>query len=72
MAEKFKFGEKVYELDRLSEEVRGNVTMLKFVSERCGELEKNRVLLQKAKNSYLDNLKNEIISNKAGFLFDDN
>ena len=72
MAEKFKFGEKVYELDELSEDIRSKIKMLKFVSDRFDELKKNRALLHRAKNSYLDSLKNEIISNKAGFLFDDN
>lgn len=71
MSQKIKIDDKEYELDQLSDKSRSAVTALKFISGRLKELDSMRILLRRAKNSYVDGLKKEVVSNKAGLLFDE-
>jgi len=71
MAQKFKLDEKEYDVSELNENSRAQLTSLTFVDEKLRELKNMHALLQRAKNSYVETLKKEVISDKAGFLLDD-
>jgi hypothetical protein len=72
VAEKFKVDNKEYEVSQLSEYGKSQLSALQFVTERITELTDNRALLIRAKNSYIDSLRQEMLTEKAGFLFGDN
>ena len=72
MAQKIKLEDKEYDIEQLSDAGQTQLKALKFVTERIGELINHQAVLQRAKNSYLDTLKKEMLSDKAGFLFGDN
>ena len=72
MATKIQLDGKDYDTDQLSEVGLSNLSMFRFTVARETEATNNLALLQRAKSSYITSLKNEIISSKAGFLFDDN
>jgi len=71
MAQKIKLGDAEYEVENLSDQAKAYIATLKFTDTRLHELTNMRALLQRAKNSYVDSLKKEMLSSKAGFLFDD-
>ena len=71
MSPKIKIDNVEYELDNLSDKAQKAFKALQFVTTRQKELDNIRILLQRAKNSYVNGIKKEMISNKAGFLFDD-
>ena len=71
MAQKLKLDDKEYDVSDLSENARAQLTSLQFVEEKLKELTNMQALLQRAKNSYVEGLKKEMISNKAGLLFGD-
>ena len=71
MAQKIKLDDAEYEVENLSEQAKAYIATLKFTDTRLQELTNMRALLQRAKNSYVDSLKKEMLSTKAGFLFDD-
>lgn len=60
-----------YEVDDLSEAARAALASLQFADKRMLELNNMKSLLQRAKNSYIDSLKKEMLSNKAGLLLGD-
>jgi hypothetical protein len=72
MVDKIKLEDKEYSFDQLSEAGKTNFLFLNFVNERVRELNDHKALLQRARNSYVDSLKREMLSDKAGFLFEDN
>ena len=72
MGEKIKLDDKEYDIEQLSQAGQTQLTALKFVTERIKELNNHQALLQRAKNSYVDSLKKEMLSDKAGFLFGNN
>lgn len=72
MGVEIKLEGKEYDSDQLSEIGLKNLSLLRFIVAREKEVTNNLALLQRAKKSYLDSLKKEMISSKAGFLFDDN
>jgi len=76
MAEKLRFDDKDYDVDHLSDNGKLHLSKLqadlKFVTERIQELTNTHALLQRAKKSYIYTLKQEMLSDKAGFLFGDN
>lgn len=69
MARKLKLDDKEYDVSDLSENARAQLTSLQFADEKLKELKNMQALLQRAKNSYVEGLKKEMISNKAGLLF---
>jgi hypothetical protein len=71
MAQKIKLDDAEYEVENLSDQAKAYIATLKFTDTRLQELTNMRALLQRAKNSYVDSLKKEMLSSKAGFLFDD-
>jgi hypothetical protein len=72
MAKKLILGGSEYDLSKLTEVSKTKLSALTFVDEKIKELNDNKSLLIRAKNSYLESLKQEILSNKSGFLFKDN
>ena len=71
MGRKIKFEDKEYEVEDLSDGSKAALASLDFVTKRIEELSNLQVLLQRAKRSYIDSLKQEILSKKAGFSFED-
>ena len=72
VAGKIELDGKEYDTDQLSEVGLSNLSMFRFTVARVTEATNNLALLQRAKSSYITSLKNEMISSKAGLLFDDN
>ena len=72
MDKKFTIGDKEYDVSDLSESGKIKLSALAFTLERIRELTNHQAILQRAKNSYGESLKKEMISDKAGFLFEDN
>lgn len=66
-----KLGDTEYEVDDLSEAARAALASLQFADKRMLELNNMKSLLQRAKNSYINSLKKEMLSNKAGLLLGD-
>ena len=71
MGQIIKLDDKEYSVENLSDQAKSSLTLLRFAEVRLKELTNMRALLQRAKNSYVDSLKKEMLSSKAGFLFDD-
>ena len=71
MVDKINIDGKVFNIDDLSESAQQKVTSLQFSEQKIIELKNLNALLQKAKVGYVETLKNEIISDKSGFLFNE-
>ena len=71
MGQKVKLDDKEYDVESLSDQARATLVSLNFTTARIQELSNMQALLQRAKNSYVDSLKREMLSNKSGFLFGD-
>ena len=71
MGQKIKLDDKEYDVENLSDQAKATLASLQFATTRMQELTNMQALLQRAKNSYVESLKKEILSNKAGFLFGD-
>lgn len=71
MVEKIYLDKKEYEIDpnNLSARVTEAFKRLEFASKRISELNNMQALLHRARNSYLADMKTEMISNKAGVMF---
>ena len=68
----FKLDDKEYYIETLGESAKSELTLIKFANERVKELTNQRALLERAKQSYVDSLKREMLADKAGILFDEN
>ena len=66
MKQRFKFEDVEYSSDNLSEDNVKQLTQLQFIQGKLQELQDNSALLNKAKNGYIEDLKNEIVSGKLG------
>ena len=71
MANKVRVDDKEYDVSKLSDRAKSTIALLEFAERRIGELTNMRALLQRAKISYVESLKKEVISDKAGFMFGD-
>jgi len=71
MSQKIKLDDKEYNVSDLSETGKATLASLQFTTQRIHDLNKMQALLVRAKNSYVEGLKKEIISNKAGYLLED-
>ena len=63
---------KDYDSDDFSPAAKTLWEMLMFANYRHEETENNLSLLRRAKNSYVKELKKELLSSKTGLLFEDN
>ncbi len=71
MGQKIKLDDKEYDVENLSDHAKAQFASLQFATKRFQELTNMQVLLQRAKNSYVDSLKKEMLSQKSGFPFND-
>lgn len=71
MSQKLKLDDKEYDISDLSENSKKTLASLQFTTKKLQELDNMRALLQRAKNSYMESIKKEMLSQKAGYLFDD-
>ena len=71
MSQKIKLDDKEYDLNELSETAQANLRHIEFINGRIKDLQNNEVLLNRAQSGYIEDLKKEILSNKAGIIFDD-
>ena len=69
MTQKIKLDGNEYDIKDLSDKAKSTVGLMQFATIRIEELNNISALLQRAKKSYIDSLKKEIISNKTGFEF---
>lgn len=70
MGQKINLDNKEYDVENLSDQAKATVASLQFATTRMQELNNMQALLQRAKNSYCESLKKEMLSNKAGFVFE--
>lgn len=71
MDQKIKLGDKEYEVKDLSDKAKATLASLQFANLRVQELESLQILLRRAKNSYIESIKEEVLSSKAGLLIGD-
>ena len=71
MVQKIELDGKLYDLENLSDQEKDMVALLQYSNSRVQELTNMQALLQRAKNSYVESLKKEMLSGKSGFLFGD-
>ena len=71
MGQKIKLDDDEYEVENLSDQAKQALASFKFATARLRELSNMQALLQRAKNSYIEDLKKEMLTDKAGFLFEE-
>ena len=71
MKQIIKIDDKEYETENLSDSTKAIVALLQFANMRIQELDSTRALLSRARNSYVEGLKREVLSKKAGIAFED-
>ena len=71
MSQKIKSDDIEYEVENLSDKAKATLVSLQFATTRMQELNNMQALLQRAKNSYVESLKQEVLSIKSGLLFGD-
>ena len=60
-----------YEIENLSDQAQSCLSSFQFVNARIQELTNMQSLLQRAKNSYVQSIKQEMLAMKSGILFGD-
>ena len=60
-----------YDIENMTDRAKAAVKDIQFVNARLQQLQNMKALLTRAKISYIETIKQEIISNKAGILLDD-
>jgi prefoldin subunit 5 len=68
--QKIKVDDKEYDVAKLSERVRKLTVELQTVTARIQETDNMIAILTKAKRAYIEGLKSEMLSAKAGFDFE--
>ena len=71
MDPKIKIGDNEYDSSKLSDNGKSILASLQFTTQRLQELTNMQALLQRAKNSYLETLKQEMLAQKAGYIIED-
>ena len=71
MVKKIKLDDKEYEVENLSNQAKVTLASLQFANTRMQELNNMQALLNRAKNSYVESLKQEVLASKSGLLFED-
>ena len=72
MGQKIHLGDQEYDVENLSEQAKTTLANLKFATDRIQELNNMQALLQRAKSSYIESVKQEMLSNKAGLIIENN
>ena len=70
MGKKITIDEKTYDLDDFSDNAHAQLASLQFTMNKLSELNNMQALLTRAKNSYMESVKKEILAQKAGIVFD--
>ena len=60
-----------YDVDNISDGSMIKINLVKFTTQKIKELNNMHAILQRAKSSYMDSLKKEILSKKSGLTFED-
>ena len=71
MGQKIKLDDNEYEVENLSDQAKATLASLQFATTRMQELSNMQALLQRAKKSYFESLKQEMLSSKSGLLLGD-
>ena len=71
MGKQIKLDDKIYDLDDLSPEAKSNALFFQFAKNRIDQLTNTCAVLERAKRSYISSLKNEVMSQKSGFIIED-
>ena len=71
MANTIKLDGQDYSTENITEQGKVLFALLQYTNTRVKEIDNMSALLQRAKISYIDSLKKEILSNKAGLYLDD-
>ena len=71
MAKTIKLEDTLYDVGNLSKDAKRSLENLQFANQRILELNNMIALLERAKKSYIDGLKKEMLAEKAGFFFGD-
>ena len=66
---KLKLDDKEYDTENLSDHAMSVLSLMQFSNKRIQELSNMQAVLQRAKHSYIENLRKEMLSDKAGFMF---
>ena len=68
MVKIIKLDDNEYEVETLSHQAKATLAYFEFANTRLQELKNMQALLGRAKNSYVESIKREMISDKAGLL----
>lgn len=60
-----------YETKNLSDNSKKHLELIEFIANRVKDLKNTQSLLQRAKTSYMDSLKKEVLSKRSGFFSDE-
>lgn len=69
MAQTIKLDDTEFNVENLSDKAKITLASLQFATKRIQELNNMQALLKRARNSYVESLKKEMLSSKAGLLF---
>ena len=72
MVKKIQLDDKQYDVSNISDEGKKTIQSLTFVDRKLKELVALKIIINRAKKSYISDLKKEIVSKKAGLVFGDN
>ena len=71
MGQKIKLDDTEYDVENLSDQAKQTLASLQFATTRMQELINMQALLQRAKKSYSESLKQEMLSSKSGLILGD-
>ena len=71
MGQKFRLEDKEYDVENLSDQAKATLASLQFATTRMQELSNMQALLRRAKISYMETIKQEMVASKAGLLLGD-
>lgn len=71
MSQRIKLDNDEYDVSKLSDNGKATLASLQFVNQRIQELSNMQARLVRAKNSYAQSLKKEMLSSKAGYFLED-
>ena len=71
MQDKIKIGDKEYDLTNMDEKSQKIFNQFIHVHRKLSELQNMKVILNRAKNGYIEDIKYEIIKNKTGIGIED-
>lgn len=70
MVNKIEIDGKDYNIDNVSDEIKNKIVSVQYANESIVECKNHLSLLVRAKNSYVDSLRKEVLAAKSGLDFD--